>query len=74
MPLRMAMPTPPTTRATNRIRQSGMWIWPNISRKVTNEPMPQITSSRQFHMRRSADVISIASMAMTANSGRHCCS
>ena len=39
-----------------------------------NEPMPQMTSSRQFHMRRSDVMISIASMVTTANNGRHCCS
>ena len=51
-----------------------MWIWPNISRKVTKLPMPQMAISRLFHIRRSALRTSIASMAMTANSGRQCCS
>ncbi len=75
MALRKAMPTPPTTSATARNRLSGMWSWPNISRKVKNEPMLQITSSRHgFHMRRSEVMTSIASMITTAKKGRHCCS
>ena len=71
---RRIMPRPPAASATNRIRLIEMLIWPNISRKVTKLPMPQMAISRLFHIRRSELRISIASMVMTANSGRQCCS
>ena len=67
------MPTRPTISAMARNRLSGMWSWPNISRKVKNEPMLQIAASRHGrHIRRSDVMTSIASMMMTAKKGRHC--
>ena len=63
----------PLTMATNRKKLIEKESTPNISRKVTNVPIAQIQSRREFHMRRSALTTSMTSMVRTASSGRQCC-
>ena len=66
---------PPAASATNRIRLSGdVDLAEHQQEGDEAADAPDHASSRLFHIRRSELRISIASMAMTANSGRQCCS